>query len=33
MFGLALGRIAETLPQILAPRDFDHGNRSPDRTT
>jgi len=33
MLGLALGRIAETLPQILAPRDSDHSNRSPDRTT
>jgi hypothetical protein len=33
MLGLALGRIAETLPQIFAPRDSDHSNRSPDRTT
>jgi hypothetical protein len=33
VLGLALGRIAETLSQIFAARDFDHSNRSPDRTT
>jgi hypothetical protein len=33
VLGLALGRIAETLSEVLAARNFDHSNRSPVRTT